>query len=62
MLLQIFAACPCPGPPTWTMLRPIAARTGSARAKPAAEPPAMKVRVPASAPVTPPDTGASIIS
>ena len=62
MLLQIFAACPCPGPPTWATLRPIVARTGRARSKPAAEPPTMNVRVAAAAPATPPDTGASIIS
>ncbi len=59
MLLQILAACPAPASPQCTLLRPIRARTGSARAKASALPPAMKVRVAAVAPPTPPETGAS---
>ena len=62
MLLQTLAAWPLPGAPAWTMVRPMAAKTGLARAKAAAEPPAMKVSVAASAPATPPETGASSIS
>ena len=59
MLLQIFAAWPLPGPPACTMVLPIVSRIGLARAKAASLPPTMKVSVPACAPPTPPDTGAS---
>ena len=62
MLLQIFAACPAPGPPACTMFFPIACSTGSPRANAASLPPTMKVSVAAAAPPTPPDTGASSIS
>ena len=59
MLLQILAACPAPASPQWTTRLPIWARIGSARANALAAPPAMKVRVAAFAPPTPPETGAS---
>lgn len=59
MLLQIFAAWPAPAPPQCTAFLPITESSGSARANAASSPPAMKVRVPASAPTTPPETGAS---
>ena len=59
MLLQIFAAWPAPTEPAWTMVLPIFSRIGRARAKASASPPTMKVSVPAAAPPTPPDTGAS---
>ena len=62
MLLQIFAACPAPGPPACTMFLPIACSTGSPRANAVSLPPTMKVSVAAVAPPTPPDTGASSIS
>ena len=58
-LLHSFAAQPAPGPPTCTMLRPIAPSSGFAAAKAGAEPPTLNVCVPASAPPTPPLTGAS---
>ena len=61
MLLQILAVWPLPEGPAWMIVRPIARSIGSARAKASASPPTMKVRVPASAPIVPPDTGASII-
>src|SRR5882757_9082363 len=59
MLLQIFAAWPLPAPPACTMVLPIFSRTGRARAKASSPPPTMNVNVPAWAPPTPPDTGAS---
>ncbi len=62
MLLQIFAACPAPSSPQWTMRPAIGFRIGSAAAKASSEPPAMKVSVPAAAPPVPPETGASIDS
>src|SRR5258705_10045874 len=62
MLLQIFAACPAPAAPAWMMFLPIARRSSSARAKPACVPPTMKVSVPAAAPPTPPETGASRVT
>src|SRR5882724_4190946 len=61
-LLQIFAACPLPGPPAWITALPIFSRMGRAAAKAVPLPPTMKVSVAASAPATPPDTGASSIS
>ena len=57
-LLQSFAACPAPGPPTCTG-RPSAFSTGSARAKSSARPPTMIVSVADSAPCGPPLTGES---
>src|SRR6266566_3040901 len=62
MLLQILAVWPLPAGPAWTIVFPIALRIGSARAKAAASPPTIKVSVPASAPMTPPETGASSIA
>ena len=62
MLLQILAACPMPGPPQWTMRLPIASRIGFALSNASGEPPHIKVSVPAVAPPTPPDTGASSVS
>ncbi len=59
MLLQSFAACPLPPGPQWTTLRPMTSRNGVAAATSASGPPTMKVSVPAVAPPTPPDTGAS---
>ena len=59
MLLQILAAWPLPAPPAWTMVLPMVSRIGLARSKAASLPPTMKVSVPACAPPTPPDTGAS---
>ena len=44
------------------MRLPIACRIGSAWANAPALPPAMKVSVPACAPPTPPDTGASMLA
>ena len=61
MLLQILAAWPLPDGPAWMIVRPIARRIGSARAKASASPPTMNVKVPASAPIVPPETGASSI-
>ena len=61
-MLQIFAAEPDPGPPAWKMFFPIASRIGLARVNALSEPPAMKVRLPASAPTTPPDMGLSSIA
>src|SRR3546814_1736091 len=61
MLLQTLAAWPLPGPPAWMILRPICSSSGFAVLNAAAGPPTMKVRVAASAPPAPPDTGASRI-
>src|SRR5438045_2810894 len=57
ILLQILAVCPLPDGPAWTIVRPIACRIGSPRANAPASPPTIKVRLPASAPMTPPETG-----
>ncbi len=62
MLLQTFAACPAPASPQRTMRLPMPCRIGSAWANAACVPPAMKVSVPAVAPPTPPDTGASMLA
>ena len=62
MLLQILAAWPAPTAPVCTMFLPIFSRIGRALAKAASPPPTMKVSVPAVAPPTPPETGASTIS
>src|SRR5262249_20517090 len=59
MLLQILVTWPKPGPPQCTIFLPIPCNSGSALAKVALSPPHMKVSVAASAPATPPDTGAS---
>src|SRR6202453_3252878 len=62
MLLQIFAACPAPASPQWTMRLPIFSRIGRAAANASAAPSHMKVKLAALAPPTPPETGASIES
>ena len=59
MLLQILAAWPAPLSPQCTIRLPIASSTGLAFSKASLAPPHMKVRLAASAPPTPPDTGAS---
>ena len=59
MLLQILATCPAPLSPAWKMFLPMASSTGLALSKPASGPPTINVRVPALAPPTPPETGAS---
>ncbi len=59
MLLQIFAAWPAPASPQWTTFLPIASRIGCAFTNACLLPPHMKVSVAASAPPTPPETGAS---
>ncbi len=59
MLLQIFATWPVPAPPQCTMFLPMWARVGLMVSNSAGSAPTMNVRVPASAPPVPPDTGAS---
>ena len=59
MLLQIFAASPMPEGPQWTILAPIFSSCGRTSSKSLASPPTIKVMVAASAPATPPETGAS---
>ena len=54
-----FAIWPAPTSPTWVVLAPITSKQGMARAIASCEPPAMIESVPASAPISPPDTGAS---
>ena len=61
-LLQSFAACPRPWSPTCTTSLPSASNSGRARSAAAAAPPTMIVSVPASAPIVPPETGASSAS
>ena len=61
-LLQSFAACPRPWSPTCTTSVPSASKSGRARSAAAAAPPTMIVSVPASAPIVPPETGASSAS
>ena len=53
---------PVPFPPQCTMFAPIAPRYGWALENAESVPPTINVSVPASAPPTPPETGASIIS
>mmetsp|Transcript_42774 Transcript_42774/g.108194 ORF Transcript_42774/g.108194 Transcript_42774/m.108194 type:complete len:239 (+) Transcript_42774:234-950(+) len=60
-LLHSLAAWPLPDGPQWTTRFPMTASTGSAAAMASCLPPHMKVSVPAAAPATPPDTGASIM-
>lgn len=62
MLLHSLATCPAPLSPAWTIIRPIACRIGSARAKSASLPPTMKDSVASVAPPGPPETGASSIA
>ena len=59
MLLQILAAWPAPASPQCTTRLPMHSRIGLALSKADLAPPVMKVSVAASAPATPPDTGAS---
>ncbi|MNS26471.1 hypothetical protein D3C72_583980 [compost metagenome] len=59
MLLHILAIWPAPSAPAWNRFCPMQARMGLAASKSADSPPTIKVRVPAAAPVTPPETGAS---
>ena len=61
ILLHIFAACPEPKSPACTTFLPISFKIGNAKLKLSSFPPTIKVKVPLSAPTTPPDTGASII-
>mmetsp|Transcript_27913 Transcript_27913/g.90058 ORF Transcript_27913/g.90058 Transcript_27913/m.90058 type:complete len:214 (-) Transcript_27913:279-920(-) len=58
-LLQSLATSPVPTSPQWKMFLPMCSRRGLARAKFSSLPPTMNVSVPACAPPTPPDTGAS---
>ncbi len=59
-LFSAFTACPAPTSPACTTREPIAASNGRVEANACSAPPTMMVREPASAPATPPDTGASI--
>ena len=59
MLLQILTTWPKPAPPQCTMFLPMPCSRGSAFWNVALSPPHMKVSVAASAPATPPETGAS---
>jgi hypothetical protein len=59
--LAALVTCPAPLAPTCTMFLPMH-ESRPARAKAASEPPAMIDRVPAMAPTSPPETGASIKS
>ncbi|MNG08979.1 hypothetical protein D3C85_672490 [compost metagenome] len=60
MLLHILAIWPAPSAPAWNRFCPIWAKIGLAASKSACSPPTIKVRVPAAAPATPPETGASM--
>eukprot|EP01022_Parablepharisma_sp_SALTPOND_P009847 TRINITY_DN14066_c0_g1_i1.p1 TRINITY_DN14066_c0_g1~~TRINITY_DN14066_c0_g1_i1.p1 ORF type:complete len:1308 (-),score=476.92 TRINITY_DN14066_c0_g1_i1:655-4578(-) len=62
MLLHTLTVWPLPLSPAWQMALPIFCRQGWAASKAAVLPPTMKVRVPAVAPLVPPETGASSIS
>ncbi len=57
--LQALATCPAPASPMRVMDLPMASNSGSTRAQASASPPTMMVSVPAIAPGSPPDTGAS---
>lgn len=59
MLLQIFVACPAPTFPQWIAFLPIKSKNCFERWNPFSHPPTINVRVPFSAPTTPPETGAS---
>jgi hypothetical protein len=59
MLLQILAACRLPEGPQWTAFCTITSKSGFTIPNASSEPPAMNVSVPAAAPPTPPETGAS---
>src|SRR5665811_359105 len=58
-LLQIFAACPVVAPPVGMMLADMGSMNPLASLTALSSPPTMKVRVPAAAPLMPPETGAS---
>ena len=58
-LLSAFSACPAPTGPAWTTFPPTASKIGRHVSRSASAPPHMIVSVPASAPTTPPETGAS---
>ncbi|MNP28641.1 hypothetical protein D3C76_1216180 [compost metagenome] len=60
MLLHILAIWPAPSAPAWNRFCPMQASTDLAASKSACSPPTIKVKVPAVAPATPPETGASI--
>ena len=57
--LASLVVLPLPGPPTSRALEPMMWNTGFRRWKSAWEPPHMMAKVPAMAPVSPPETGAS---
>ena len=59
MLLHILAAWPAPAFPQCTALLPMISNNGSTKRNASSVPPAMNVNLPLSAPVTPPETGAS---
>ena len=59
MLLQIFAAWPMPSPPQCTTRAPMISSRGRTRSKTSSGAPTMNASVPAVAPTTPPETGAS---
>ncbi len=61
ILLATLATWPLPLSPQCTMFLPMALRIGCTKSNSAWLPPTIKVRVPAAAPVVPPETGASII-
>ena len=60
--LHSLVTWPAPEGPIRLMLAPYAASTGLARSNAAASPPHMMASVPSAAPLTPPETGASIHS
>src|SRR5690554_4864186 len=60
MLLHIFATCPAPCSPARNTDFPMHSSNGRASSTSALSPPQIKVNVPALAPATPPETGASI--
>jgi hypothetical protein len=59
-LLHSLTTSPLPTAPTWITLVPMAASAGRASSTSPALPPTMMARVPSLAPVTPPETGASM--
>ena len=60
--LQSFTTWPAPFGPTWTMVLPMAWSTGRQRSNTASSPPTMIASVPAFAPISPPEMGASSMS
>ena len=57
--MQSFTVCPAPLGPQWVIVLPIASRIGRQRSSASDLPPTMIESVPAFAPVSPPETGAS---